>query len=121
MPTPLFWESHAAKLWPHRWVFGIATFGIFAIFFVFLLAAGALGLSFPIDAAFAIFVPAFCWLWGLTLVGVWFHPTRGTVRIGSPWFLRAPRIVQVLLRWDAAVFLALWFLFPLLVVTSFLA
>jgi len=114
MPTPAFFELHATRLWPHRWVFGTATFVVFLVFSALLLAAIKFRFALPVAVGplFAVFSTAICWLWGLMLAGVWFHPSRGNARLGSPWFLGAPRIAQVLFRWYAAFFLALWFAIP---------
>jgi hypothetical protein len=91
---------------------------VFLLLFGLLVASAELGLELPLAVGplFAVFSTAICWLWGLTLAGVWFHPSRGTARIGSPWFLGAPRVAQVFFRWYAALFLALWFLVPVFVV-----
>ena len=43
-----------------------------------------------------------------------FAAIRGTIRPGSPWFLRAPRVVQAGIRAYFALVLALWFVMPLL-------
>ena len=114
MPTPSFFESRAPSLWPHRWAFGIATVAVFLAFFGLLLGSAHSGIERPIppEPLFTALSTTICWLWGLLLTGVWFHPDRGTARIGSPWFLRAPRVAQVCSRWYAAIFLALWFAVP---------
>ena len=61
------------------------------------------------------------WLWGLTLLGVWFHPQRGTARSSRPWFISVSQRFQVFFRWYASVFLTLWFLVPVLIAILSLA
>lgn len=118
MPTPSFFESRALDLWPHRWVSGIATLAVVLVFAGLLFASAKLAVKVPLAPLNAVFLSVICWLWGFTLVGVWFHPSRGTLRIGSPWFLGAPRLAQVCLRRYAALCLVLWFLIPLPVIAS---
>jgi len=115
MPTPAFFEARAPQVWPYRWTLGISAFAVFVVLYGVAYAITELGLPLPVPVALLFGAPfgAMCWLWGLMLVGVWFHPKRGTIRIGSPWFLGAPRFAQVFFRWYAALLLALWFLVPL--------
>jgi hypothetical protein len=97
---------------------------VFLLLFALLLSTANLDLERPLPLAplFAVFATVICWLWGLMLAGVWFHPIHGTARIGSPWFLGAPRVAQVLFRWYAALFLTLLFVgFPAFVLAHLVA
>jgi len=58
--------------------------------------------------------PALAVSWGMVLLCFWFEPTRGSLSSGV--FVRfIPRIGQVVLRWSAAIFLVIWFVFGILV------
>jgi hypothetical protein len=111
MPTPAYFESRAVRLWPLRWWLGFTSFALFGVLFAALSLAGSSSRAGWIWA-FALLVPASVWLWGLTVVAVWFHPSQGTARVGSPWFFRAPDELQTFFRWYASIFLAIWFLMP---------
>ena len=114
--TPAFFERYAVPLWPYRWRLGIAALAAPLLFVALIVAARELGVSRGWDdAALVLIAPAMCWPRGLMLIGSWFHPERRTLRLGSPWLLRAPRAIQVGFHWYAAFFLALWFAVPLLV------
>jgi hypothetical protein len=115
--SPAFFESLAPRLWPYRWWAGLGAFAVGGATYGFLWAIVELKLSttIPLDWVVPAFLLPFSWLWGVTLIGVWFHPAKGTARVGSPWFLRSPRSLQVGWRWYAAIFLTFWFCLPVVV------
>jgi hypothetical protein len=99
----------AARYYPYRWRFAAACGLVFLLLILIFFA-------FPRGVAGVIpFVgPALAVSWGMVLVCFWFEPTRGTLFSGV--FVRfIPRIVQVILRWYAAIFLLIWFVFGILV------
>jgi hypothetical protein len=119
--SPALFERYALPLWPYRWRLGVAALATPLLFIALIVAARKLGVSSRWDdAALALIAPAMCWPWGLMLIGTWFHPEHGTMRPGSPWFLRAPRAIQAGFRWYAAFFLVLWFAVPLVAVAMML-
>jgi len=113
IPTPRFFESRAVKLFPFRWWFlgialgGFATLGI---------APFALASPDAVLLAFRWLLPLITWSWGLLLVATWFHPGRGTLREGSPWFLGTRGWPARMVRACAVVFLVAWFFIPVVIV-----
>ena len=118
IPTPSFFETHAIKLFLFRWWFlgtavgGLAVLGIAP----FVLAS-------PRAAVLASrwLLPFITWSWGLLLVATWFHPRRGTLREGSPWLFGSRGWPARMVRVYAALFLAVWFAFPIVLVVFFRA
>jgi hypothetical protein len=99
----------AVRYYPYRWRFSAASGLVFALLILIFFA-------FPRAVAAVIpFVgPALAVSWGMVLVCFWFEPTRGTLFSGV--FVRSmPRLGQVILRWYAAIFLLIWFVFGILV------
>jgi hypothetical protein len=108
-------ERQAIRIYPLRWRLLACFIGAYALLYLGVYLAGQVYLSaLNWKVLFAIGVPALVWLWGLICLANWFHPERGTLRVGSPWFLGAPRIVQDGLRACGVVGLAFWFGVPLL-------
>jgi hypothetical protein len=99
----------AARYYPYRWRFAAASGLVFVLLILIFF-------TFPRAVAHVLpFIgPALAVSWGMVLVCFWFEPTRGTLFSGV--FVRfIPRIVQVILRWYAAIFLVIWFVFGILV------
>ena len=94
MPTPAFFESQAHRFWPHRWTLGLSALAAPLVLMGVMFLAQAFGLErrLPFHLLFAAVLLIYSGGWGLMLVGVWFHPERGTMRVGSPWFLRNARL-----------------------------
>jgi len=118
MPTPSFFQRHAAQLHPYHWWLGAGALAVYCLMFGLVALLTHVPIRLPFSGVYLLMAlaPILIWCWGLTCLGVWFHPELGSIRLGSPWFLRAPRRLQPALRWYFAVFLTIWFLFPILVV-----
>jgi len=119
--SPAFLESLAQRLWTYHWALGVAALAAHAVLlgFLVLIQRPELRIVVPaIHVVFMLFVAAICWCWGLMMVGVSFHPDRGTARIGSPWFLRAPRVVQIALRWWTALGITLLLMIPFVLLAT---
>lgn len=121
MDAVAFVESKARSLHPLRWRFVACAASYGGLLLLFIIAVW-LGWQPRFNAVylFALLSPLLVWSWGLLCWASWFHPERGTMRIGSPWFLRAPRAVQELLRAVYIAGLFVWFLTPLLIAAIFL-
>ena len=117
MPTPSFFERYAPIAHTYRWHLG-GTAGA-ALFVILSFIATVENISPRFHGAMVIvgtvLAPFVVWAWGLMLVGVWFHPTRGNLRFGSPWLFNAPRPVQAAARWYGAFALTLFLAFPAVV------
>jgi hypothetical protein len=99
----------AQRYYAYRWRF-LAASGL--VFLLLILVFFAL----PRAVAFVLPLvgPALSFSWGMVLICFWFEPTRGSLFSGA--FVRLiPRIAQVALRWYAAIFLMIWFVFGILV------
>ena len=95
----------AERLHPFRWRFAAVT----GLVFLVLLASILIREPRLLMPVWAIAGPCIAVSWGLLLLCVWFHPTKGrlapTSRGGLPGFVRAAS------RLYAGVFLASWFVF----------
>jgi hypothetical protein len=99
----------ATRYYPYRWRFVAAS----GLVFLFLIVV-----FFAFPRAVAVVMPsvgpALAVSWGMVLMCFWFEPTRGSLFSGV--FVKLiPRIGQIFLRWYAAIFLVIWFVFGILV------
>jgi hypothetical protein len=116
IPTPSFFEARAIKLFPLRWWFvALSTVGFVA------LALTPVVLSSPRAVLWMtrLLLPPIIWVWGLLLVATWFHPQRGTLRLGSPWLFASRGLYARTTRAYAALFLAALFPFAIVLVALF--
>lgn len=99
----------ATRYYPYRWRFVAASGLVFlSLIVVFLAFPRAVARVLPLVG------PALAVSWGMVLVCFWFEPVRGSLFSGL--FVRfTPRIGQIVLRWYAAIFLIVWFIFGILV------
>jgi hypothetical protein len=99
----------ATRYYPYRWRFvaasGLVFLFLILIFFVFPRAVAVVA---PMVG------PALGVSWGMVMMCFWFEPVQGSLFSGA--FVRfIPRIGQIVLRWYAAIFLLIWFVFGILV------
>lgn len=99
----------ATRYYAYRWRFvaasGLAFLSLILVFFAF---PRAVAVVLPLVG------PALAFSWGMVLMCFWFEPARGSLFRGG--FVRfIPRIGQIALRWYAAIFLMIWFVFGILV------
>jgi len=99
----------ASRHHSYRWLYVLATASVFLI-----VAAILSGFPRAFRVAIIFVGPALAISWGMALICFWFEPARGSL-YGSVAIKHLPRMVQIALRWFAAVFLALWFVFGLIV------
>jgi hypothetical protein len=99
----------ASRYHSYRWLYVSATASIFLI-----IAAILSGFPRAFRVAIIFVGPALAISWGMALICFWFEPARGSL-YGNAVIKHLPRMGQIALRWCAAVFLALWFAFGLIV------
>jgi hypothetical protein len=100
----------AARLYPWRWRFGLATLTVFVVLFVLM----ATRVPHSIEIGGALAGPLISATWGVVLLCVWFEPTRGNLQTG--WFItHLPAPLRLVVRWYFGLFLALWFAFGIVV------
>lgn len=102
--TPVFFTTLAGRLHPHRWWFmglSIASFAALALTLTW-------GPPDSLHVVGALAGPAIVTPWGLLCACVWFHPEHGNLRPGSRWIGKAPRALQTITRWYAALFLTVF-------------
>jgi hypothetical protein len=99
----------ATRYYPHRWRFVAASGLVFLLLIVvFFAIPRAVAVVMPLVG------PALAVSWGMVLMCFWFEPARGSLYSGV--FVKfVPRIGQIFLRWYAAFFLVIWFVFGILV------
>jgi hypothetical protein len=99
----------AARYYPYRWRFAAASALVFLLLVLIFFA-----LPRAVARVLPFVGPALAVSWGMLLICFWFEPARGTLFSGV--FVRfIPRPGQVILRWYAAIFLVIWFVFGILV------
>lgn len=107
-----YFEEWSVALRPYRWWFGGGSAALIA---TIVFAGQQQALSSRLGSVvFAFLWFALMWAWGGVCLVSWFHPTRGTMRHGSPWWFGLPGFIQSFLRGYAAVFLAIWFVLSVL-------
>jgi hypothetical protein len=99
----------AARYYPYRWRFAAAS-GLVFLFLILIFSA----LPRAVAHVLPFVGPALAVSWGMLLICFWFEPTRGTLFSGV-FVGFIPRTGQVILRWYAAIFLVIWFVFGILV------
>ena len=94
----------------YRWRFMAATAGVFLLLTAFMFS----GHSALVGVVAAFAGPAITISWGMVLMCFWFEPTRGVLFQGVliKWI---PNFGQRALRWYFAAFLAVWFLFGVVI------
>jgi hypothetical protein len=99
----------ATRYYPYRWRFVAASGLVFiCLILVFFTFPRAVAIITPFVG------PALAVSWGMVLVCFWFEPVQGSLFSGG--FVKfIPRIGQIALRWYAAVFLVIWFVFGIVV------
>lgn len=105
----------AERLYPWRWRFGLVTLCVF----VAVSVSGALGYSGLDHALWLISGPAISVSWGLMLLAVWFHPSKGALVPIERMGLR--RTMRAVARAYAGGFLVLWFAFGVICWPIFVA
>jgi hypothetical protein len=99
----------ATRYYPYRWRFAAAS-GLVLLFLILVFFA------YPRAVAVVTLLvgPALAVSWGMALMCFWFEPMRGGLFTGV--FVRfIPRIGQIALRWYAAIFMLIWFVFGIVV------
>lgn len=106
--SPSFFASVASRWFVRRWWFlAAAVVGMAVVFALFALGSPRVAGTL---AGPAIAVP-----WALLCACIWFHPERGNLQPGSKLVGRLPAAVQSGVRWYAALFLAFFFVFAVIV------
>jgi hypothetical protein len=103
----------ASRYYSYRWLYVLASALVFLT-----LAAIFSGFPRALMVATIFAGPALGISWGMALICFWFEPARGSL-YGGAIIRRIPSIGQIALRWYAAVFLAVWFVFGILVWPAF--
>ncbi len=99
----------ASRHHSYRWWYVAASACVFLV-----VAAILTGIPRAFRVAIIFVGPALAMSWGMALICFWFEPARGGL-YGSMVVKHLPRMGQISLRWIAAIFLALWFAFGLVV------
>lgn len=97
--TPALYTKLAGRLFPFRWwllvasvcsaLFIVALFNVCGEMLAISLAGPMVGLP-----------------WAVLCAATWFHPTRGNLQSSGGRFGRLPHFVQTIVRWYAAILLA---------------
>ena len=104
--SPSFFTRLATRLFPFRWWF----FSTSVVGMVLLFASFSTGAALPVTVAGALAGPIIFVPWALLCVCIWFHPERGNLQSNSKLVGRLPMVIQIGIRWYAAIFLAVFFL-----------
>jgi hypothetical protein len=110
---PQLFTRIASRHHAYRWLYVSATASVFLI-----VAAILSGFPRAFRVAIIFVGPALAIFWGMALICFWFEPLRGSL-YRSVVVKHLPRMGQIAVRWSAAVFLAIWFVFGLIVWPAF--
>lgn len=94
----------ADRLFPFRWWFLVAT--VCSLLLIVVLVSLHRG-----PAAIALAGPMVGLPWTALCAATWFHPTRGNIQPSGKRFSRFPKFAQTIIRWYAAIFLAIFVVF----------
>jgi hypothetical protein len=113
--TPAFFTTVADRLYAHRsWFLGVPIVGFAIVVAALSLASSGAVNVVGVLAGPVIFVP-----WALFCACLWFHPQHGNLQPSGKRIGKLPQLLQVAIRWYAAVFLALFLAFGALVLPVF--
>ncbi|WP_076997819.1 hypothetical protein [Variovorax sp. KK3] len=102
--TPALYTKLADRLFPFRWWL-LAASVCSALFIVALFSLRGEMLAISL-AGPMVGLP-----WAALCAATWFHPTRGNMQSSGGRFGRLPKFVQSIIRWYAAIFLAVFAVF----------
>jgi hypothetical protein len=106
-----YWERRAHKIHPFRWwLGGVSVLLIAALWYLAPRAEATASFNLSL---YVFVISLVMWIWGALCLAVWFHPSLGNMRYGSPWWLGLPRPAQSFFRGYGAVFLVFWFVLSL--------
>lgn len=109
--SPTFFTRLAVRLFSRRrWFLAVSLFGMALLFAAFYSGSAQVAAVAGTLAGPVIVVP-----WALLCACVWFDPERGNLQPGSKLIGKLPDAIQLGVRWYASLFLALFFIFGVVV------